>query len=132
MADNKKYYEFIFSNGERHTMTPLEGNRYAHKHKLDIFQGPNYVEGRKEKAWDGWGWHSSLQMSFKGPKHYRDYLRANNMEEWGNEDSPQHKEFRKPVWDEALIRKAINEHGIPIGSVLAEALISGEIDYPEG
>lgn len=113
-------------------MTPLEGNRYAHRHKIDIIQGPNYVEGKKQKSFDGFGWHDGLQMSFKGPKHYRDFLKANRMEEWGNEDCPQHKPFKKPVWDEELISKCINVHGLEIGSVLAEALLNGEIDYPEG
>jgi hypothetical protein len=36
------------------------------------------------------------------------------------------------VWTEELIRKAINEHKIEIGSILAEALLSGEVQFPEG
>lgn len=111
-------------------MTPIEAHRYAHKHKIDIFHGPNYIEGKKEKSFDGFGWHSGLLRNFKGPKDYRDYLKANNMVEAGLNDCPQGNEFRPPVWTEELIRKA-NGYGMDIGSVLAEALLRGDLDYPE-
>jgi len=130
MDRNKQFYNYRFSNGEAHTMTPIEAHKYAHKLKIDIFQGPNYIEGKREKSFDGFGWHSGLLRSFKGPKDYRDYLKANNMVEAGLNDRPNGEPFKKPLWDEDLIRKA-NSHGLDIGSVLAEALLAGHLDYPE-
>jgi hypothetical protein len=112
-------------------MTAIEAHKYAHKHKIDIFHGPNYIEGKKEKSFDGFGYHNGLMRTFKGPKDYRDYLKANGMVEAGLNDKPVEEEFKKPLWDEELIRKAINVHKLNIGSVMAEALLSGEIDYPE-
>ena len=126
-----RFYNYVFSNGEKHTMTPIEAHKYAHKHKIDIFHGPNYIEGKKEKSFDGFGWHSGLLRSFKGPKDYRDYLKANNMVEAGLNDCPIEGDFKKPLWDEELIWRAINVHKLEIGSVLAEALLSGKLDYPE-
>ena len=60
-------------------MTPLDAHKYANKHKVDIWEGPNYIKGKKEKDWDGFGYHSGLMMSFKGPRHYREYLKEHNM-----------------------------------------------------
>jgi hypothetical protein len=125
-----KYYNYKFSNGEAHTMTPIEAHKYAHKHKIDIKHGPNYIEGKKEKSFDGFGWHDSLMMNFRGPAHYREYLKEHNMVEASVNDCPMESKYVKPVWDEDLIRKA-NSYGMDIGSVLAEALLNGELDYPE-
>ena len=47
-------------------------------------------------------------------------------------DKPTEGKFDKPVWDEDLIRKANNEYGLDIEGVLAEALLAGELDYPDG
>jgi hypothetical protein len=99
---------------------------------IDILEGPNYQSGKPQRSFDGWGYHDSLKMVFKGPAHYREYLRANNLIEAGNEKAPLYKEYEPPIWNEELIRKAINVHGIEIGSVLAEALLSGETEWPEG
>jgi hypothetical protein len=128
---NKNYYNYKFSNGERQTITPIEAHKYAHKHKVDILEGPNYIEGKKEKSFDGFGWHDGLLMSFRGPQHYRTYLKENGLVEAGLNDRPDEKEFKTPLWDEHLIWKAINVYKLNIGSVLAEALLSGEMSWPE-
>lgn len=128
---NKSHYNYVFSNKERHVMTPVEAHRYSHKHKIDILQGPGYAEGKREKSFDGFGWHDSLRMSFRGPRHYREYLKEHNLVEAGLNDRPSEKDFSKPIWSEELIRKTVNEYSIDIGSVLAEALLAGELDYPE-
>lgn len=127
---NKNYYNYLFSNQERHTMTPIEAHKYAHKLKIDILEGPGFIKGKREKSFDGWGWHDSLLMSFRGPAHYRAYLREHNMVEASVNDKPMEEKYDKPIWDEDLIRKA-NSYGLDIGSVLAEALLKGELDYPE-
>jgi hypothetical protein len=129
---NKRHYHYQFSNGETHIMTPVEAHRYSIKKKIDIFHGPGYSEGKREKSFDGWGWHSGLLRSFKGPKDYRDYLKANNMVEAGLTDCPIYDEYEPPVWTEELIRRAINVHGVEIGGVMAEALLKGECDWPDG
>jgi hypothetical protein len=129
---NKNYYKYIFSNREQHTMTPIEAHQYARRKMIDILQGPGYEKGKREKEFDGFGWHSGLLMSFKGPAHYRQYLKENNMHEASINDRPMLEEnYEPPVWNEELLRKAINEHGLQIGSVLAEALLNGELDWPE-
>ncbi len=122
---NKSIYNYVFSNRESHQMSPVEAHRYKEKHKIDILQGPGYIEGKREKSFDGFGWHSGLL------RDYRDYLREHNLVEAGLNDKPVERDFDKPVWDEDLIRKAVSVHGIEIGSVLAEALIKGELDWPE-
>lgn len=129
--NEKNYYQYVFSNNETHMMTPVEAHRYAFKKVIDIVSGPGYKSGRQEKSFDGWGWHDSLKMNFRGPSHYREYLKQNGLIEVGNERSPLYKEYEPPVWNEELIRKAINVHGINIGSVLAEALLSGEVAWPD-
>jgi hypothetical protein len=131
MDKNKALYNYVFSNGESITMSPIEAHKYAHRKMIDIFQGPGYVKAKREKAFDGFGFHDSLQMNFKGPAHYRQYLKENNMHEASVNDKPMEEKYTKPIWDEDLIRKA-NSYGLDIGSVLAEALLSGELDYPEG
>jgi len=128
---NKNYYNYHFSNGERHTMTPIEAHKYANKLKIDIWEGPGFIKGKKEKGFDGFGWHDSLRMSFRGPRHYREYLKEHNMHEASINDCPMVEEYDPPVWTEELLRKAINHHGVSIGGVLAEALLKGEIDWPE-
>lgn len=128
---NKNYYNYLFSNGERHTMTPVEAHKYKEKLKIDIFQGPGYQQARREKSFDGFGWHSSLQMSFKGPRHYREYLKEHGLVEAGLGDRPTEHEYKPPRWTEDLIREMVQVHGMEIGSVLAQALLSGELDYPE-
>lgn len=132
MDRNKTNYHYEFSNGEKHIMNPLEAHKYSHRRKINILRGPGYIEGRREKSFDGWGWHDSLQRSFRGPKDYRDYLRANGLVEASVKDKPVEQQLDSPVWTEELVRKAINEFGIDIGSVMAEALISGEMDWPDG
>jgi hypothetical protein len=111
-------------------MTPIEAHKYSHKLKIDILEGPNYRAGKKEKSFTGWGYHDSLNMVFRGPGHYREYLRENGMEEWGDSDFPQYKESSPPLWDDVLIKKAV-DLGIYMPGRLVEALKSGEIDYPE-
>lgn len=111
-------------------MTPVEAHRYAHKKKINILHGPNYRGGKQERTFKGWGWHDGLLRSFKGPHDYRTYLKANNMIEAGNEGPLIEKEYEPPVWNEEMLRKAAG-YGIEIGSVLAEALLSGELDWPE-
>lgn len=131
MDRNKNRYKYIFSNKFEQIMTPIEAHKYAHKHKVDIMHGPGYIERKREKSFDGWGWHDSLLMSFKGPNHYRSYLKEHGMVEAGMNDKPTEGEFKKPVWTEELLRTAINKHGLQIDGVLAEALLKGELDYPE-
>lgn len=127
---NKNIYNYVFSNGERQAMSPIEAHKYKERLKIDILHGPGYVQGKREKSFDGFGWHSGLLRSFKGPKDYRDYLREHNLVEAGLGDRPSEYVYKKPLWDENIIRKAISE-GVEIGSVLAEALLSGELDFPE-
>lgn len=132
MDRNKtSHYKYVFSNGVTQVMTPIEAHQYANRLKIDIFHGPNYVAAKREKSFDGYGWHDSLMMNFRGPAHYRQYLKENNMHEASVNDRPMEEKYNKPLWDEDLIRKA-NGHGMDIGSVLAEALLSGDLDYPEG
>jgi hypothetical protein len=131
MDKNKAYYPYVFSNFEQHTMTPLEAHQYSRRKMIDILQGPGYEKGKREKSFDGFGWHDSLRMSFKGPGHYRSYLKENNLVEAGIGDRPSEYVYEPPIWDEDLIRKAINVHGVDIGGVLAEALLKGELDWPD-
>ena len=126
----KKFYKYFFSNGEIITMTPIDALRYSQKKMINILKGPNYSGGRQIKKFDGFGYHDTLKMSFKGPKHYREYLRENKIEEWGNCNPPVYTEESPPLWTEAMIKKAV-EAGINIGSVLADALIKGEVSFPE-
>lgn len=111
-------------------MTPIEAHKYADKKKIDIFHGPGYVKASREKAFDGFGWHDGLRMNFKGPGHYRSYLKEHGLVEASLGDRPKEHKYEKPLWDEDLIRKC-NQMGMEIGSILAEALLSGELDYPE-
>jgi hypothetical protein len=127
---NKNFYNYAFSNGEKHTMTPVEAHKYKEKLKIDIVHGPGWVKAQREKAFDGWGMHDSLRVVFRGPAHYREYLKEHGMVEASLGDRPSESKYIKPIWDEDLIRKA-NSYGMDIGSVLAEALMSGELDYPE-
>ena len=129
---NKNHYNYIFSNGERQTMTPVEAHKYADRHKVDIWEGPGYQASERTKSFDGFGWHDGLLRSFKGPRDYRNYLKENNLHEAGLNDCPIDKEFTPPTWTEELIRKAINVHGLEIGGVMAQALLNGEIKWPEG
>lgn len=112
-------------------MTPIEAHKYKERLKIDIWQGPGYEKGKREKSFDGFGWHDSLRMHFKGPRHYREYLKEHNMHEASIDDRPTGQDYEPPIWTEELIRKAINEYKIEIGSVLAEALLSGELDWPD-
>jgi hypothetical protein len=123
-------YNYIFSNSETHTMTPLEAHKYAHRKNLRVVGGPGYKEGKKERSFAGWGWHDTLKMSFRGPNHYREYLKEHNMVEWGSSDCPQYKEVTPPVWNDETLRMAAQQ-GIEIGSVLADALKSGAIQWPD-
>lgn len=128
---NKNHYNYVFSNGVRQKMTPIEAHRYKERLKIDIIEGPNYVQGRREKSFDGFGWHDGLMRTFKGPKDYRDYLKEHDLVEAGLNDRPEDKEFTPPIWTEELIWKAINVHKLQIGSVMADALLSGSLDWPE-
>lgn len=127
---NKNHYQYVFSNGVKQTMTPVEAHQYKERLKVDILHGPGWVKAQREKSFDGYGFHSGLLRSFKGPNDYRTYLKANNLVEAGLGDRPKEHEYKTPKWDEDLIRLAIRE-GVEIGSVLAEALLSGELDFPE-
>ena len=127
---NKNHYDYIFSNNVRQKMTPVEAMKYANRVKVDIWQGPNYIKGETVKKFDGWGWHDGLLMTFRGPAHYRQYLKENNMHEAGRDDCPTEEKFEKPVWNEELLKKAC-ALGVEIGSVMAGALLSGELDFPE-
>lgn len=111
-------------------MTPIDAVKYSEKKKIRILKGPNYNGGRQEKKFDGFGWHDTLKMSFRGPKHYREYLKQNGIEEWGNELPPKYTEIDPPMWDDKIIKKAVDA-GIQIGSVMAQALKSGELSFPE-
>lgn len=130
MDRNKNYYRYIFSNSFTEVMTPTEAHKYKQKHMVDIVHGPGYLERKREKSFDGWGWHDSLLMNFRGPAHYRQYLKENGLVEAGMNDKPIEGDFKKPLWDEDLIRKAIS-YGLDIPGQLAEALLKGELDYPE-
>lgn len=132
MNQKETYYRYVFDNKFAATMTPVEAHKYAYHHKCKILEGVGYQGGRRKKKFDGWGWHDGLLRTFRGPKDYRDFLRANNMYEAGGSEGPlQEENFDKPLWDEALIKKA-TDMGIEIGSVLAEALLKGELDFPDG
>ena len=132
MERNKTHYNYVFSNGFRQVMTPIEAHKYADKLKIEILQGPGYIAGKREKSFDGWGWHDSLRMMFRGPANYRQYLRENGLVEAGVNDKPVERVIKKPLWDEELIRKCNTQYGMDIGGVLAEALLSGELDFPDG
>ena len=129
MSD-KKFYKYFFSNGESITMTPIDALRYSQKKMIRILKGPNCSGGRQIKKFDGFGWHDTLKMSFRGPKHYREYLKENHIEEWGNCNPPSYSEESPPLWDDSLIKKTVDA-GINIGSVLADALKKGEVSFPE-
>jgi hypothetical protein len=133
MKPNERYYNYRFDNGETHQMTPIEAHRYVERKKIKISYGPGYEKGKREKSFDGWGWHDGLLRSFKGPKDYRDYLKANGMVEAAIGDKPTEWKSKKPLWDEDLIRKAT---GLGLLSAtdgkLTEALLNGELDYPDG
>lgn len=131
MDNSKNLYRYVFSNGESYTMTPVEAHKYKYKKMIDIVSGPNYQSGKQQRTFDGWGYHDSLKRVFKGPNDYRSYLRENNLIEVGNEGPVIQKDYDPPIWNEDLLRKAAS-YGIEIGSVMAEALLSGELDYPEG
>jgi hypothetical protein len=92
---NKNHYNYLFSNGERHTMTPIEAHRYKERLKVDILHGPGWSQARREKSFDGYGWHDSLRMSFRGPRHYREYLKANGLVEAGLGDRPKEEGYKK-------------------------------------
>lgn len=128
---NKMNFNYRFSNGEQNVMTPIDAHKYAYKHKVDILEGPGFIPGQKAKSFDGFGWHDGLNMSFKGPAHYRSYLREHNMVEASINDKPMEEKYEKPIWDEELIRKANREWGMEIGDNLAMALMNGELDYPD-
>lgn len=128
---NKNYYRYTFSNFEQHTMSPPEAHKYAYRKMLNILEGPGYQSGKRERTFDGFGWHDSLRMSFRGPAHYRSYLKEHGIVEASLCDRPQDKDFEPPIWTEELIRKAIAAYGIPIGGVLAEALLKGEAQWPD-
>ena len=127
---SKNYYSYVFSNGVRQTMTPVEAHQYKERLKIDILQGPGWEKARRQKSFDGFGFHDGLRMTFKGPAHYRQYLKENNLHEAGLGDRPTEHEYKPPRWDEDLIRQMV-QNGMEIGSVLAEALLNGELDYPE-
>ena len=111
-------------------MTPVEAHQYKERLKIDILHGPGWEKARRQKSFDGFGYHDGLRVTFRGPAHYRQYLKENNLVEAGLGDRPKEQEYTPPRWDEDLIRLAIRE-GVEIGSVLAEALMSGELDFPE-
>jgi hypothetical protein len=127
---NKKFYKYIFSDGTNTEMTPIDALRYSERTGAKILKGPNYHKGRQIKKFDGFGWHDTLKMSFKGPKHYREYLKANNIEEWGDSCPPIYSEKSPPIWTDEMIKRAVDA-GIEVGSVLAAALKRGELDFPE-
>ena len=127
---NKALFDYKFNNGEKHTMTPPEAHKYAERKNLKIISGPGYVEGQRKETYRGWGYHDTLQKTFKGPRDYRDYLRANGLIECGDLSSPQFTKPKPTYWTDETIKLAIG-HGIEIGSVLAEALKKGELDFPE-
>lgn len=131
MSRDKKHYDYVFENGETHLMTPPEAYKYAYHKKCKIISGPGYENGKKPKAFTGWGWHDSLRRTFKGPNDYRSYLRAHGIEEWGDvHDAPRGGEYKPPLWDDELLRKAA-QLDIYIPGRLAEALKNGEATWPE-
>lgn len=132
LNQNERYYNYTFSNGARHLMTPIEAHKYAHRLKLRFTGGPGYQQEKKEKEFDGFGWHSGLQMSFRGPAHYRSYLKEHGLVEASFNDKPMDRPFNKPIWNEELIQKCVRDYGIEIGSVMTEALLNGELDWPDG
>ena len=65
----------------------------------------------KDRTFDGWGWHDGLLMNFRGPNHYRAYLKGNGLIEAGNAPPPQHKEETPKFWDDQALRDAANIAG---------------------
>jgi DNA-directed RNA polymerase subunit RPC12/RpoP len=65
----------------------------------------------RDSTFTGWGWHDGLNMSFLGPRHYRDYLRANGLVEAGNEAAPVYQESRQEIWDDATLKEAADIAG---------------------
>jgi len=112
-------------------MTPIDAHRYATRKNIKILSGPGYIEGRRKEPYKGWGYHDTLKRVFKGPGDYRDFLRRNGLMECGDLSAPQYTAPRAPYWTDETIKMAI-DHGIEIGSVLAEALKSGKLDFPDG
>lgn len=45
----------------------------------------------KDRTFDGWGWHDGLNMFFRGPNHYRSYLKEQGLIEVGNDPFPTQK-----------------------------------------
>jgi hypothetical protein len=80
---------------------------------------------RQRKEFDGFGWHNGLNMNFKGPKHYREYLKSEGLAEYGNEKPPQQKEVETPIVDDATL-KDFAKAGLKVSGREATALKSGE------
>ena len=80
---------------------------------------------RQRKTFDGFGWHDGLNMQFKGPKHYREYLKQEGLIEHGNEGPPQHKEAEAPPIDDETL-KEFAKAGLKVSGREAAALKTGE------
>lgn len=125
----KRYYFYKFSNGEGHHMTPEEAFRYSTRRHIKITNGPGYNPGKKRISFNGWGWHDGLQMNFKGPKHYREHLATNGLEEWGDAHAPQYREEENNIWDDESLKRAW-DLGFRFSGREAAALKSGEMPAP--
>jgi len=85
---------------------------------------------KQRKEFDGFGWHDGLNMSFKGPKDYKAYLKRENLIEAGNEAPPQYKDPEVNLIDDQLLADAAKA-GIKVSGQEAEALKSGKYQKSE-
>lgn len=103
------YYKYEFSDGEFGWKTPQEAQTYSIENGVEITQdGYNQSRGtrkKKQKAFDGFGYHDSLKMNFRGPKHYREYLKENGLHESGSSAPPQYKEEKTEFWDDETVKQ---------------------------
>lgn len=80
---------------------------------------------KKQAGFDGFGWHDGLNMSFKGPKDYRDHLKREGLIEMGDAPPPQKKEVDTPLIDDETL-KELSQSGLKVSDNEAKALKSGE------
>jgi hypothetical protein len=82
----------------------------------------------KDKLFDGWGWHDGLSMTFKGPNHYRAYLREQGLIEVGNDPFPKQESTlaEKEFFTDDMLRATAQITG-GLDGQLVNALKDGDV-----